>query len=324
MLPVTPVPRIACAFLLACTTAMASAQVVIGGPLNKYEELAPAFRSLPDKGDVGKLRDALRAAGDLTLNRTVLVIGAADQPPQTVHLTARALKLEGSTIVTNGHKLVIHAEQVVADGASKVVAIADDAPRKQPPGPAGSRAPDGRGGRAAGEVELYMLKPVEGRLVLDLEGQDGQDGADGGKGADGAAGAKGRSSKVKHGFCKRGAKPGGPGGDGAPGGHGGNGGDGGAGGLLNVVFYNAPVHVDRLVYDVDAGAPGRKGEAGAGGKGGPGGPRGSNRSPCSWNSPDPGNGPRGRDASAGQSGQDGKAGAAGRFQAQRIDLPSPG
>jgi hypothetical protein len=311
----------ACA-LLAAFSAAAGAQTVIGGPLNKLEDLRPVFRTAPGKNDLAQLQKSLGDAGDLVLNRTTLVVGAIDQPPQTFHLTAHVLKLEGSTIVTNGHTLVIHADQVVADASSRIAAVVEEQQHQPAPGQPGAKSPDGRAGRSAGELDLFMLKPVAGKLVLAFEGQDGQDGANGAKGVDGVPGANGRSSKVKHGLCKKGATGGSAGGPGGNGGSGGNGGNGGDGGVISVVFYNAPATITGVDYDVDAGDAGRKGEAGAGGKGGPGGHRGGNHSPCKWTGANPGNGAPGRDGAAGSAGSDGKAGTLGRFQAQRVDLPA--
>lgn len=139
--------------------------------------------------------------------------------------------------------------------------------------------------KLSGDVNDFLLAPVDQPLTLHASGGAGGPGGSGGSGGHGGHGG--------------GGNPGGAGGNGGQGGNGGKGGTGGAGGTIDLTFDSRyPELANTLKLDVAGGAGGDAGSAGQGGSGGSGGngitPSGSTQS-----------------AQSGQSGSDGAAGASG-------------
>ncbi len=150
--------------------------------------------------------------------------------------------------------------------------------------------------KLGGDLDDFLLSPVDQPLVLHASGGPG--GAGGGGGAGGRGGSGG------------GGTPGGNGGVGGHGGNGGKGGAGGAGGTIDLVFdARYPELANAIKLDASGGAGGDAGSPGGGGSGGSGGngitPSGSQSSAPSGQSGS--EGPHGANGAAGQSGPNGHA-----------------
>src|SRR5579859_4632578 len=148
--------------------------------------------------------------------------------------------------------------------------------------------------KLTGEVEDFLLAPVDAPIVLRATGGPGGSGGNGGSGGRGGNGG--------------GGNPGGQGGNGGQGGGGGRGGAGGAGGSIELVFDGRyPDLASAIKLDV-SGGPG--GEAGAGGGSGSGGSGGNGITPSGSSSPAP-SGQHGSEGTHGPSGAAGKNGPDG-------------
>ncbi len=109
-----------------------------------------------------------------------------------------------------------------------------------------------------GDVNDFVLVPVDHPFALEASGGAGGPGGSGGSGGSGGAGGSGAI--------------GGDGGNGGVGGQGGNGGRGGPGGTIEVIVdAKYPELARAFQLDVSGGAAGAPGEAGAAGRGGNGG-----------------------------------------------------
>jgi hypothetical protein len=156
--------------------------------------------------------------------------------------------------------------------------------------------------KVGGDVDDFLLAPIDQPLVIRANGGAGGAGGAGGGGGRGGSGGSGN--------------PAGNGGSGGQGGGGGKGGSGGAGGTIELVYdARYPDLANLFKLDVsggEGGAPGSGGSAGSGGSGGSGTtPQGSQSStPSGQRGSD---GSRGADGAPGQKGPDGhgstKAGA---------------
>lgn len=150
--------------------------------------------------------------------------------------------------------------------------------------------------RISGDLDDFLLAPVDQPIVLRANGGPGGAGGAGGHGGQGGSGASGN--------------PGGRGGDGAGGGSGGKGGTGGPGGSIDLIFDARFGDLGNSIkLDVSGGAAGEAGPPGSGGGGGSGGsgmtPSGAAQSAPSGQRGN--DGPRGGSAAAGQRGPDGHA-----------------
>jgi hypothetical protein len=148
--------------------------------------------------------------------------------------------------------------------------------------------------KIGGDLDDFLLAPIDQPLVLSASGGSGGAGGPGGGGGRGGSGGSGN--------------PAGNGGSGGQGGSGGKGGSGGAGGTLELVFdARYPDLANLFKLDVSGGAGGDAGSAGNGGSGGGSGsgitPQGSQSSVAS--------GQRGSDGSNGGSGAPGQKGPDG-------------
>lgn len=152
--------------------------------------------------------------------------------------------------------------------------------------------------KLSGDVDDFLLAPVDQPIVLRATGGAGGPGGSGGSGGRGGNGGSG--------------DPGAEGGQGGQGGNGGRGGNGGAGGTIELVF--DPAYADlasAIKLDVSGGSGG---DAGPGGQGGSGGGGGSGITPSGSTQTAPsgqrgGDGPAGAQGSAGQRGPDGHSAA---------------
>ena len=154
-----------------------------------------------------------------------------------------------------------------------------------------------------GDVEDFLLAPLDHPIVVNARGGSGGIGGYGGPGGPGGDGGSG--------------VPGGSGGPGGPGGSAGRGGGGGHGGTIALVLdarYPELVHL--ITLNVTGGAGG---EAGAAGAGGPGGSPGSGMVPNGSVRP-PENGSRGRDGARGAPNRSGERGADGQATATAGDV----
>jgi hypothetical protein len=150
--------------------------------------------------------------------------------------------------------------------------------------------------KLSGDVDDFLLAPVDAPVILRATGGAGGPGGNGGSGGRGGNGG--------------GGNPGGSGGQGGQGGNGGKGGIGGAGGTIELVFDTRyPDLGNSIKLDASGGAGGDPGAAGHGGSGGSGGngmtPSGSTVQAQSGQRG--GDGPGGASGSGGQKGPDGHA-----------------
>jgi len=156
----------------------------------------------------------------------------------------------------------------------------------------GSGKPGGRGNKGvngvnAPIVEIWVTE-IDGKLVLDLKGQQG---GIGGKGGNGEIAGNGQAGSVAvpgtdttwlgipNLTCKQGPGLGGDGGKGGNAGCGGDGGDGGNGGTAKI-FYTSAVNLAKVTPNLQKGKGGQPGSPGIAGKGGKSGPAGANLPPC--------------------------------------------
>ena len=152
--------------------------------------------------------------------------------------------------------------------------------------------------KLSGDVQDFLLAPVDQPVILHAGGGDGGAGGNGGQGGRGGSGGSGN--------------PGGQGGQGGQGGNGGKGGVGGAGGTLDLTFDSRyPELGNAIKLDVSGGNGGAAGSPGGGGGGGSGGsgitPSGSQTSAQGGQSGN--DGPGGAGGSGGQKGPDGHGSA---------------
>lgn len=152
--------------------------------------------------------------------------------------------------------------------------------------------------KLSGDVDDFLLAPVDQPIVLKATGGPGGPGGTGGSGGRGGAGG--------------GGNPGGQGGQGGQGGNGGRGGNGGPGGAIELVFDGRYPELGNAIKLDVSGGPG--GEAGAGGHGGNGGPGGNGITP-SGSQTRAESGQHGNDGPNGASGSEGQRGADGRAAA---------
>ena len=179
-------------------------------------------------------------------------------------------------------------------------------------------------GRNAPTLYIFVNK-IEGRLKIDVSGQDGGAGGPGQKGGDGGDGRAGRPGISSFIDCRSGGQNGGAGGRGGNGGKGGQGGRGGAGGVLIIASDpgTLPSVKDLIFANVKGGKGGKGGAAGAYGEGGKGGGGGSGNGLCGGGSPGP-NGMHGNKGDPGDIGQNGVEGLYGIVGLSNEQLTSLG
>ncbi len=233
-------------------------------------------------------------------------------------------ELKNSKIITNGNTLVIICNKLIADGASIVAFDANH--RKAASGAAhvGKNGEPGKPGDSGGLVSIHVIQSMEGRLDVDLSGQEGGNGLDGIAGDPGGPGTPGTPCDagfsgwpVPHPICHADGGPGGKGGTGGPGGHGGQGGNGGKGGsflLYNVGDNSIPQAA--YSFKADGGGAGQSGRGGSGGQGGDGGSGGDGNWVCHGGPV----GPRGDTGTEGNSPGNGVQGPPGLKIIQNLDL----
>lgn len=242
----------------------------------------------------------LQKLPQLELNGTVLSLAGPEDRGKRI--SASRLVLKGNAaIVTNGGNLEIE----VIDLEVSAGRVASFIRRSTPP--AAEADQQGRDGRSGGVVKLLVHGTINGRLPVDLSGEDGGMGSSGIVGQPGASGAPGDRASSGLFDCRRGPGAGKPGLPGGPGGAGRSGGNGGDGGRFIVVGNGS----DKLLgafaelFTAKGGEGGPGGPGGPGGDGGPGGPGGFGEGLCS------GGGPRGPSGQRGAQGQPGSAGKRG-------------
>ncbi len=237
----------------------------------------------------------LHNGGVLELDAELAITPATFDKNSVVFLGLDELRLKkGARIVTGGNTLVIFANKVSSEDG-EIISFSSN----------NRKASDGAGGTAgspgvpAGAVTLVVVQKLEGRLHVDLSGQNGGAGSQGAAGAAGARGAKGQRANSGTVVCNSGGGDGARGEDGKQGVKGGDGGAGGHGG--NFYFYNvgsAPLPSAAYAFVASAGKGGPPGAGGPGGAGGAGGEGGDGDGPCGG-------------GHGGPSGSPGPAGAAG-------------
>src|SRR5665647_1437823 len=147
---------------------------------------------------------------------------------------------------------------------------------------AGARGNKGVNGVNAPIVEIWTTE-INGKLVLDLRGQQGGIGGNGGNGQLGGNGQNGSGATegtdttwigVPNPICKQAPGLAGDGGRGGNAGCGGDGGDGGNGGTAKL-FYTSAVNLANVTPNLQRGKGGQPGNPGNPGKGGKAGTPGS-------------------------------------------------
>jgi hypothetical protein len=231
----------------------------------------------------------------LTLNGTTLIVAepGANKP---LNLRVNTLTLQnGAKIITNGNPLRIKAVMIKSSGG-KIISFPETTrtPKDAPTGDPGTAGLDG------GTVEIDATD-LDGRLTVELPGQNGGKGGQGEAGAPGKAGTHGTDASDHLFDCARAGGAGGAGGNGEDGHQGANGGAAGKGGTLTL---KGGIKSRKNLIDFSAppGKPGEKGPGGEGGQGGAGGQGGSGSVHC-------GGGPSGAPGLAGKKGPDGQPGA---------------
>lgn len=152
--------------------------------------------------------------------------------------------------------------------------------------------------KLTGDVEDFLLAPVDQPIVLKATGGAGGPGGSGGSGGRGGAGG--------------GGNPGGQGGSGGQGGNGGKGGTGGPGGSIDLVFDSRYPELGNQIKLDASGGPG--GEAGPAGHGGSAGSGGNGITPSGSTTPAQ-SGQRGTEGPGGASGSEGQKGPDGHASA---------
>lgn len=146
----------------------------------------------------------------------------------------------------------------------------------------GGRGNKGTNGVNAPIVEIWTTE-IDGKLVLDLRGQQGGIGGNGGNGQLGGNGQNGSGATegtdttwigVPNPICKQAPGLAGDGGRGGNAGCGGDGGDGGNGGTAKL-FYTSAVNLANVTPNLQRGKGGQPGNPGNPGKGGKAGTPGS-------------------------------------------------
>jgi len=199
-----------------------------------------------------------------------------------------------TVIVTNGKRLTIEADEVVLQGAPKIVSYEQTAPSS---------------GLSAGPVIIKARKLSGTSLIIENIGQSGVRGS---PGAAGAKGSKGGQGTQRDWNAFNGCIGGSNGGQGGRGGDGGDGAQGGTGGNGGSVIFDVQVGlkegaIDRLVISTAGGLGGEGGAPGPAGPGGDGGDAAPGTTWCGGTSP----GPMGPAGNPGRKGPTGAQGASG-------------
>lgn len=265
--------------------------------------------------DAFKLR--LKNGGTVSVSQSDLVLGAPEFRKRGLFVLGMdVLELKkGARIVTGGNDLVIYTNKVISEGG-EIISF-DDKSKKA----ANAMSAGGAGspGVSGGTVSIFAVNGIEGRLSINLRGQEGGDGAQGNRGADGQMGMQGYGAQTFLGVCQSPGTSGAPGSPGQRGATGGPTGHGGSGGTF--ILYNVgatPIPGASWEFSAAAGDPGKPGDGGPGGNGGAGGLGGSGYGLCR-------NGPRGAWGSNGQpgdAGSPGLSGAPGNYFVRNLDFES--
>jgi tetratricopeptide (TPR) repeat protein len=261
-------------------------------------ELLPLVKSPSETELLLSKRPSLDLGG-----KTVVI--DPDAPRASYTIVARTIRFSRDTlIVTNGNELSIIASDLISDGGRIASFV------HQPY--SSERANPGRNGKDGGVVHLHVVDHIEGRLIVQLRGQDGGDGVDGANGVRGGFGAPGRPAVNGTFSCAASGMPGGQGEPGGPGQDGQAGGNGGNGGRLEGEKYSPSGEIQ---FEAEPGRGGHGGNGGAGGPGGLGGPGGDGSTFCGSGVP----GPPGLAGLAGSPAPKGKDGLPGSNQVRTLE-----
>jgi hypothetical protein len=222
----------------------------------------------------------LKQGGTLTLDGTALTIAP---PSATKHAVAfmaldRLELKNGAKIITNGNVLSLFVNTLESEDGQ--ILSFDPSTNKATKGPAAVKAAGAGGnpgdpGVSGGVVSVHVIQKLDGRLTVDLHGQDGGDGSDGQKGGTPGQASRGEDAQdgpggvLTVGWCKKGGSDGQPGYQGLQGGAAGAGGRGGDGGYFELINVG-PQPIPAVSYSFSAN-PGTKGKVGTPGEGGDGG-----------------------------------------------------
>jgi hypothetical protein len=257
----------------------------------------------------------LKSGGTVVLSESDLTTGEPNFSKRGMQFMALdTLELrKGARIVTGGNDLVIFANKIISEDGSIVAFTEKTRKATDATQPGGAGAP----GVSGGTVTLIAVNGVDGRLHVDLSGQDGGTGQKGAPGAPGAHGAKGEDASSGPLGCNHGGGGGLPGSDGQKGATGGPGGNSGSGGSF--FLYNVgdkPVPTAVWEFKAIAGAPGNTGPGGDGGAGGAGGDGGNGGGFCGGGPP----GASGHNGPSGEIGPEGRKGSDGNSLSKNMDM----
>lgn len=238
-------------------------QTILSGSIEVDDIPKTVSSSIHEITNLNELKNRIRSGGDLILKGVKLIIPANYGD---LSWTLTNLTFENSTIITNGNSLTIISHTIKSIN-SRIQSFEVNSIKK---------------GIDGSYINLYNIKQFDGKLNIDISGNNG---------ANGKNGYRGRNSRSKWGVnCRRHA---------TSGGNGRRGQDGGSGGVLSIFTVYNPVNTNPsfIKFSSKGGKFGKGGKRGAGGR---------NSGPCQFS--------RGPFASSGKKdGEDGKNGKDGKI-----------
>ncbi|TAY34677.1 hypothetical protein ELH93_19545 [Rhizobium leguminosarum] len=312
---------------LLITTTLATSAEFSGFSIN-YDTLPGEARlAVPVDITTDQFKARLKEGGNIVLDGNETIVGQIVPGSKSVaFLVLDKLELKnGAKIITNGNFLAIFVNKLVSEDG-QIVSFRDDSAKAGPggagqtPSEAGKPGSPGAGG---GVVSIHVIDNIEGRLKVDLRGQDGGNGGVGAAGSKGATGSRGGDAADgplgwAGGSCDHSGGNGAQGALGYPGGSGGSGGPGGDGGYFELINIGAaPLPTAGFDFSANGGKPGANGAGGPGGPGGNGGDGGHGSAYCGGGHGGP-TGPQGNPGTTFAELQ--PAGAPGKSIAKNLDL----
>jgi hypothetical protein len=286
-----------------------------GAPI-PFEAVRKEARQPLQVASAKELELRLANGGELEIGNSPLIVGSVNRDQRGhAYIAVDRLILKGkqASIVTNGADVVIVANVIESHGGTirAFTPSSTIASSGTNPGEKGER------GASGGSVTLLTVRGIEGRLDVNLTGQQGGSGAQGHTGNVGDAGRKGRNASSAGLWCNHAGDDGEAGKKGDRGLTGGAAGPGGDGGTFSVYRLDAkPIPSAGITYVLDGGKPGVPGAGGTGGRGGTGGEGGNGDGACGGGRA----GSQGATGDAGESGATASNGTAGNATIKTLPL----